>query len=684
MRSSVQHLLVVSRRRAIKPCSVRLLALAAFAGSFAFVPSPAHLAHAAVITVTSTVGTTGGSDCTLRDAITAANGDVATGGCPAGSGADTINLATDATYTLTDVDNVTVDNGTPLPNGLPSVTSDVTINGNGAIIARSSADGTPPFRLLHVAPNGRLTMNGVTLTNGKLPDIPATQPGPEGDGGGIFNAGVLALVKAVVTANSAGNTAPIAEDASISPSAGCAGRGGGIFNTGTLTIVQGGVSLNRAGSIPGFEGSGVCPGSGGAIYNAAGATATLNGTTINGNDAGDAYNDPNGADGGGIFNAGSLVVTESTISGDGAGGSGDDDGGNGGGIANVAGATATLVDSTVSGNWAGIGECIGGAGGGIFNAGTLTITRCTVSANKPGDGTGGGNGGGIANGGSRSVPIGGTVAVVDSTVSGNDAGSGSSGPGSGGGIFNAGTLLLLSSTVAMNFGGLGGDACAPQGVAGIDNGSGSLVVKNSVAAGNVTDHSCGPPIPSDCGGTLASEGYNLIQYATDSTNCILTGDSTGNLLGVDPHLGPLQDNGGPTQTMALLPGSPAIDAGDPNGCTDADGNILATDQRGAPRAVAGDSRCDMGAYEARAASQNGAAASQAGGGCSMVLAQPAHGKTAMLLIAVAVALCAGKRRQALGRSPTASSPTGVNALVIRSSRTQHTLRWNAGRRGGFD
>jgi len=102
-------------------CSVRLAALAAFAGSFSFVLSPAHLAHAAVITVTSTVGTTGGSDCTLRDAITAANGDVTTGGCPASNGADTINLATGATYTLTDVDNITVDNGTPLPNGLPSV-----------------------------------------------------------------------------------------------------------------------------------------------------------------------------------------------------------------------------------------------------------------------------------------------------------------------------------------------------------------------------------------------------------------------------------------------------------------------------------------------------------------------------------------------------------------------------------
>ncbi|MFI5365938.1 MAG: choice-of-anchor Q domain-containing protein [Candidatus Binatia bacterium] len=85
----------------------------------------------------------------------------------------------------------------------------------------------------------------------------------------------------------------------------------------------------------------------------------------------------------------------------------------------------------------------------------------------------------------------------------------------------------------------------------------------------------------------------------DAANaCGLTNAVNGNLLGVDPHLGPLQNNGGPTQTMALLPGSPAIDAGDPNGCTDAAGNVLATDQRGAPRSVPGDTRCDIGAYEA--------------------------------------------------------------------------------------
>src|SRR5437899_1313254 len=86
-------------------------------------------ARAAKIVVRSTAGTRGGPACPLRDAIAAANLDTATGGCPAGSGADTIDLALGATYFLDDVDNMTMEDGVPQPNGLPSITTDITIAG---------------------------------------------------------------------------------------------------------------------------------------------------------------------------------------------------------------------------------------------------------------------------------------------------------------------------------------------------------------------------------------------------------------------------------------------------------------------------------------------------------------------------------------------------------------------------
>ena len=97
---------------------------------------------------------------------------------------------------------------------------------------------------------------------------------------------------------------------------------------------------------------------------------------------------------------------------------------------------------------------------------------------------------------------------------------------------------------------------------------------------------------ANCAGAVTSNGYNLSSDAT----CKFT--NTGDLNNTDPMLGLLQYNGGPTQTNALLSGSPAVDAGNPNGCTDGLGHLLKTDQRGKPRPDAEDTGgCDMGAYE---------------------------------------------------------------------------------------
>jgi hypothetical protein len=114
------------------------------------------------------------------------------------------------------------------------------------------------------------------------------------------------------------------------------------------------------------------------------------------------------------------------------------------------------------------------------------------------------------------------------------------------------------------------------------------MLHNSIIAGNSNVGGSAP----DCSGTITSQGYNLI---ASISGCVIAGTTTGNLLGQPSGLGPLQNNGGPTLTHALLMGSFAIDAGDPTGCA------RATDQRGFFRLVDGNGDgvawCDIGAFE---------------------------------------------------------------------------------------
>jgi hypothetical protein len=234
---------------------------------------------------------------------------------------------------------------------------------------------------------------------------------------------------------------------------------------------------------------------------------------------------------------------------------------NGGGIVNYG--ILTIKASTISGNRS--AAVYGGTGGGIFNRGTLTIQTTTLSGNVEEARVGNfGGGGGIRNAG--------TLTINNSTISGNSAG------GTGGGIDNFGTLTIHNSTLSGNkasSGGGGGIANSSVATATLQN----SIVANSPAGGN-------------CGGTLTSKGYNLSSDSTCNFN------KSGDLNNTDPMLGPLQNNGGPTQTMALPAGSPAIDAGNPSGCTDSHGHLLKTDQRGRPRPDKEDTGgCDMGAYE---------------------------------------------------------------------------------------
>lgn len=260
--------------------------------------------------------------------------------------------------------------------------------------------------------------------------------------------------------------------------------------------------------------------------------------------------------GGGINNSGTLTIDYCVVSGNVA--HSGFAGGNGGGIANLG--SLVINGSTLTKNTAKGQPAQTGRGGGIMNWGNLTISQSTLTSNS--SESAGGSGGGIYNYG--------MALIVNSTLSGNGAGG-----KDGGGIFAnpAGTLTVSSSTLANNSAGSGGGIF----------GTSTVTLQNSIVANNSG---------GNCSGTLTSDGYNL---SSDGT-CPFT--NSGDLNYTNPKLGTLGYNGGPTQTIPLLEGSPATDAGNPHGCTDGKGHLLTTDQRGYPRPDKEDtSGCDMGAFE---------------------------------------------------------------------------------------
>jgi CSLREA domain-containing protein len=203
-----------------------------------------------------------------------------------------------------------------------------------------------------------------------------------------------------------------------------------------------------------------------------------------------------------------------------------------------------------------------GTANGIRNLGTLTLSSAAVVNN---------GGSGITNSG--------VLRVANSTISTNG----------GNGLFNTatGSSQLSSVTVANNIG---------DNTYGIhSNAGGTVSLRNTIVAGNKDSFDA----PRDCAGTLTLAGYNLIQ---STSNCIITGDTTGYQSNVDPLLGALQSNGGSSPTHALAANSPARNAANPAGCTDHAGNPLQFDQRGSPAARVQAGRCDLGAYELAAVS----------------------------------------------------------------------------------
>jgi hypothetical protein len=436
--------------------------------------------------------------CTLVDAITAANTNTVAGGCPAGSGADTIELKTNVT--LTEVDNSDWNYG---PSGLPKVETHITIEGGGFTIERDAL--APSFRLMLVQPSGTLSLNDVTLVcqaSGSAVSSFTEQsvsipPNPDNYGGAIRNSGSLTLTNSAVLHCGAP-------------------KGGGIFVSGSATLTNSTLSHNSA-----LSGGGVA------------------------------------------IDGGELTMTDCTVSSNTAW--------SGGGLA-LDGAELTMAHSTVSSN-----ESVEGAGIWALG-GTVSVTSSTLADNRAllpcqygPDCYGTASGGGIY---SRSS----SLILTNSTLSGNwgnsedhDGETGQLFPtGCGGAIFGSGgSVSLVSSTLVDNW----GNGWCADGIA---------VSAASASAGNTI--LANPP--ENCSIEIIDLGNNV---AGDATCGIGFGDITAGV-DFDTTLG---DNGGPTRTHALLPGSVAIDAAGDCG--------LETDQRGLVRPRDGDgdgeAMCDVGAYE---------------------------------------------------------------------------------------
>jgi hypothetical protein len=304
------------------------------------------------------------------------------------------------------------------------------------------------------------------------------------------------------------------------------------------------------------------------------------------------------ADGGGVLNRGDLTLSDSTISHcqsilDGFGG------GDGGGIRNQFNAEALLlVRVTVKDNQAYDGGGISSNaslaisqstlsgndalswGGGLFSGYPAVIERSTIAGNSAY------KGGGIFVYVGYPTPD--TMVVTNSTISENNASV------DGGGIFNAATTNIYNTTIAFNQ--ADADADFDGTGAGIfDSGNAGVVfnMHSSVVAGNYLS---GYPVYSDCEAVVGFYGNNRLGYADGCS--VAAGSSGGAVYLVHSlnELGFLKDNGGPTQTIALVPPSNMIDAGIATlECLDQKGQPLATDQRGRPRIIG--AYCDIGAYE---------------------------------------------------------------------------------------
>jgi hypothetical protein len=415
---------------------------------------------------------------------------------------------------------------TPTPTSTPTPTPTPTPCPGGCAVTNTNDSGPGSLRqALAVAHNGDTitfapSVTTVTLTDGELvidKSLTITGPGASrltvtavyhGPGpyvySRIFNIspGVTVSISGITISNGVARDGP---------------GGGGILNAGVLILTGCTVSHNFVDAEFGALG-------GGGVMNDHG-TMTITGCTISNN------GEREGNGGGGVLNEnGTMTITSCTISNNSTtqGFTEASFTSVGGGISNPSGSSLIIANSTISGNGCSSANydplfpaATSALGGGVDNSGSMTITNCTISGNS----------------------------AVAGGISNSDTGY-------GGGISNGGNLQIRSSTIAHN------SASGDFGVGGGINGFAATRTDSSIIALNTA--TTGGPDYFTNRGTLQSTGYNIIG---NNAGAVINSQPTDQIgtptAPIDPFLGPLADNGGPTLTLALQPGSPAINRGDP-------------------------------------------------------------------------------------------------------------------------
>ena len=475
-------------------------------------------------------------------------------------GPDTISLGSSCTYEISAANNYWYG-----PNGLPAISSEIFIEGNGSTIYRSSGNS---FRLFYISgghselSSGSLHLSTLTLRGGRAKGGNGGGGGA-GMGGAIFNQGALELFEVTLLQNEA-----VGGNKSGHP-------GGGGIGQDALSTEGGGFGGAFSGGTGGLGGSGSTSSGGGG---GGGFAPTSNGGNAGGTTAG------NGGGNSGLGGNGGGGVRLPGTGGDaGGGGAGNAQGSNPGGAGGDFGFGGKGANTVGHGGGGGVGGGggassvggQGGGGGGFGGGGGLP------------NGAGGFGGGGLVPGygaGMGGAGMGGAifnhngqVLVSNSTFTQNVASGGigpPSGQGLGGGIFNLnGTVDISSSTLADN------EVLTPEGsgsggaiynIGYLQSASGGwssvakIVLRNSILSGSTDGANLTTDMVSVQPLTLRNGAPNIATapISVSGSNIISSPGSITGAIAVDPVLGPLQNNGGLVSTMALMPSSPAIDIGD--------------------------------------------------------------------------------------------------------------------------
>ncbi len=436
------------------------------------------------------------------------------------------------------------------------INASITIDGAGQ--GSTIVDGGGANRVIHIdtpdgvdESNATVTLENMTVTGGSVTRSPA-QTNAGGAGIQADTSGGLHLVGVTVTGNSF-TASSVATDAFEI-------GGGGIFSLSTVVLTNSSVTHNKMTIDGAQEDSG-----GGGVFMQSG-DLILAGSAVSDNTA---------------------TVTEGSPS----------FGNNGGGGVYMADGTNDLIieSSTLAGNTFRVPTPVGNdanddGGGAVFQLGTSILTRQSTFSGNDADLRGDLS----AAGGGAIVDKGGGSAYTNTTFSGNTVQLTQAMIDQGGGAIyygDSGVSSLANDTFAGNSATSTPTSLNPMGASIYDEGTALLPADTIFSSGSASTVNCvqnsGDP------GTVESGGYNVYDDSSNSCDLHAAGDQLSSSL----HLGPLADNGGPAETVALLAGSAAINAGNPGGCTDAFGHALATDERGVARPEPAGGRCDVGAYE---------------------------------------------------------------------------------------